>query len=117
MFMSNLDNQPYCKNRFSPMVFVGQMLVTDERVSKRYHTVKRGQSEVNFDFYSSPSRNARYVTEPGLIRIGSLTAKLTRPSEAEQPIDVHLYFGQSEIRVEAFDATGAQADCVLKLEW
>ncbi|MCK6524416.1 Hsp70 family protein, partial [Myxococcota bacterium] len=116
-FWNDIKNQEFCRNRFSRMVSVGQTLVTEECVSNTYYTTSKRQSTVRFDFYSTPARDARYVTEPGLTRIGSLTVTLTRPSDASQRVDVHLYFGQSEIRVEAFDATGSKADCILKLEW
>ncbi len=106
----------YCKDRLSIFVQAGESIEVNQKVVQTFHPMEHNQKLVGFNFYISPDKDPQYVDQPSVIKIGDFTVEspdFTRGIDRE--IEVSLYFGRTEIQVEAIDKnTGTQVETQLK---
>ena len=115
-----VDGVARCLGRFSSFVVVGQELTLNQCVTNGYVTIYPGQNRMNFGFYATASTVARYVDGPDVQRIGELTIALKDPvaGKGQRAVEVKMYFGRSEIRVEAIDVqSGIKTKCLIEYDW
>ena len=112
----NADRQRFdCKDRFSVFVTAGQVIESDQKVTNLYYPTLKNQTQMKFNFYSTPQTSVRYVDEGHVKRIGELTVDLPNPSgDLNRTVELTMYFGRTEVRVEAIDrASGRTARTTL----
>ncbi|KAG0019855.1 hypothetical protein BGZ80_005180 [Entomortierella chlamydospora] len=98
----------WCNTRFGTFVRKGQKVEVDECVTKPYVFTKEITTTGNcsIDIYAVDGNPTRYVTSPGVSKLG--TIKVSNPFKSSDPIGhkvnvtVKMYFGLSEIKAEAF---------------
>jgi len=107
------DGIDYCIDIFEPFVTADQTVALGDSVVRRYATANRNQSSTIIHVYCSESASARYVTDEGVRRCGTLRLDLVDPppSGDEKPlgsrreIQARMTFGGTEIKVAAIDVT------------
>ena len=80
-----------------------------QRIRQVFHPVYANQIEVRFGFYTSNKVDAKFVTEPGLTKIGNLVVHSPVSSSGrDREIEVSLYFGGTEITATALDVSSGK---------
>jgi molecular chaperone DnaK (HSP70) len=106
----------YARDRFSYFVTAGQSVDIDECVVNYYSPSSPTQTEVYFAFFSTRKKQVRYTDEDGIEKIGEFTVKMPDTSKGlDRSIEVKMYFGKTEIKVEAKDLeTGNKEEARLR---
>lgn len=110
-------NQTRCKDRFDSFIKIGEEVHFDSKVKKIYYTIEPFQASVGFHFYQTEKPNPDYVDEPKIKEIGFMKIEFPTPSKEIREISLLVYFGQTEIKVEARDIlSGKEAKAFLKFD-
>ena len=103
-FWSEENNEYYCNDLFNNFIEVGDQVDIDEKVTHRYIPIEKDQTKMPFTFYATKKLHPRYIDEQGITKIGILTIERTDTSSGlDWKVDVTMYFGRTEIQVEAKD--------------
>ncbi|MFB1044224.1 Hsp70 family protein [Streptomyces chrestomyceticus] len=106
-----------CKNRFSKLVTIGDLVDTDKDAAGYYLPIEGDQDKLRLGLYTSTEENPRYVSDAGCCRIGEITVDLTpvnRLAIEDRGVSVYLHFGETEIRARAVvDKSGAAVSTTL----
>ncbi len=104
------DNKGYwCNDRFHPFVVAGDSVGQDETVTYSFVPMARDQTAMIFSFFATRKTYVRYVDEAGVEKIGAMEIEMPDTTGGiEREVEVSMYFGQTEIRVEARDVTSGQ---------
>ena len=105
------DGIEKCRDLFSHFVKENEVVKVGQRIRQVFHPVYANDTEIKFGFYTSPTTNAQFVTDPGLANIGSL--KVQSPDTRrgrDREIEVSLYFGGTEITATALDVTSGNVE-------
>lgn len=93
-----------CRDRFDVFVVNREALATDKPVTRTYVPISSDQTSILLRLASTTRRDPRYVTEPGVEEVATLTVDLSDtmhlPVEA-RTVEVAMYFGQTHVRVAA----------------
>jgi len=111
------DGVKYCKDHFDIFVRKGDIVTAGKKVTRQYIPLTKDQKSRRVMLYSSTSDNPVFVDEPNVISHQSqdITRDDTR-SGKDWTIEVSMYFGETEIKVEITDFdTGLTK--VLKLDF
>ena len=111
------DGVQYCKDQFDIFVRKGDIVTAGKKVTKQYIPLTKDQKSRRVVLYSSTSDNPTFIDEPNVISHQSqdITREDTR-SGKDWTIEVSMYFGETEIKVEITDFdTGLTK--VLKLDF
>ncbi len=93
-----------CKNRYSIFVKAGERVVIDRAIRRTFEPLYKDQKEMQLSCYVTKRKEARYIDEPGLFKIGEFTiSRDDITSGYDWPVEVTMYFGKTEIKVEAKD--------------
>jgi hypothetical protein len=98
--------EPRCKERFRLLVARGQPIEMDERAEMGFRPTYRNTRSVQLAFYRTMAKQPRYVTEKGCERIGAIVVDVPaqhRKKSNEYDFTLRVYFGGTEIKVEAVD--------------
>ncbi|KAF9349654.1 hypothetical protein BGX26_012072 [Mortierella sp. AD094] len=98
----------WCDKRFSTFVRKGQKVEIDECVTNPYVFTKEttGGRDASIDIYAVDGDPPRYVTSPGVSKLGAIS--IPTPFKSSDPlghivkITVKMYFGLNEIKAEGF---------------
>ena len=113
----NDDGTPKCKNLFSTIVELGDVVGAGEVFVDTFYPVYHNQTGMSFVIYSSQERDIFYVTgERGINSRKSGRAVVTKLGEIEidmpdltgdksRAVDVTFDFSHTEIQVKAYDRT------------
>ncbi|KAI9271859.1 hypothetical protein BDA99DRAFT_602584 [Phascolomyces articulosus] len=105
------DGSIMCRDRFSPFIKKNDILPVDCCIERKFHISYGTQDSANLDLYAIDSDVIpRYYDAPGVYRV----AKLTVPVPVVPGMgmyehlhhDIRMYFGTTEIRMEADFGTG-----------
>jgi molecular chaperone DnaK (HSP70) len=100
----NYANQDVCLGRFHVFVTNRQSLATDKPVRHRFEPGDENQTDMELIFFATDQKNPRYVTDPGVTKVGWLAVDLRSsmhlPVE-RRGVEVFMYFGQTHVRAEA----------------
>jgi hypothetical protein len=92
-----------CRDVFNKFVSRGEEIRIDDCVKKSYKPIKKSQSGISVDIFSTACPNPKYVTDPGVKREGSF--EVACPSYHElgfwPSVEVSMFFGRTEIQVSA----------------
>ena len=115
------DRQDRCNNLFLPYALKGDVVQTGRVLVQTYVPLKHNQKSMNFNLYSSQSRNIKYIKThddkqiKGVNCIGQLTVQMPiAQGDKNREVKLVFDFTHSEIQVEAFDVTsGSSVSTVL----
>ena len=102
----------YCVNTFSLFVTKGQKLNPAAPYTHTYSPMRLGQTSVTIVIYATDAENPKYATDPGCVRIGTLSIDIVSlPAGATAADDNHkvtvkMDFSATEIFITADDNTG-----------
>ena len=95
-----------CQDVFSVFVKARALIKVEEKVTHRYTPTKADQKKVTFTIYCTEQTEVRHVDECHVRSLGTLSVQMPDVTGGlSRVIEVHMYFGLGEIRVEAFDTT------------
>jgi hypothetical protein len=105
-----------CRDRFQTFIRVGEAVGASQKVTHRFTVPERSQSDAKVIFYATPRKKPRYTDEPDAFEVGRLRVLLPDAGQdAARKVEISMYFGQTEITVEACDlTTGTSARTVLE---
>ncbi len=114
----NDDRQEKCNNLFTPFALRGDVVEAGRVLVQSFYPIKHNQHSMNFELYSSQSRNIMYARDPknkpidDVNCIGQLTVDM--PVKEGDKNREAFDFTHSEIQVEAYDiASGNRVSTVL----
>ncbi len=94
----------FCKNRFDIFVKVKESIAIDRAIRRTYYPLDEKQKVMGLFLYATKRETARYIDEPDLYKIGGLSiSRNDVTSGYDWPVEVTMYFGKTEIKVEAKD--------------
>ena len=108
----NKDNKVRCNKIFSAMVEKGDIVEVSSRKEEIYYLL-REQTELTISLYCmdrKPRKDAiEYTDGKDVTKLGQVTiATKSDKAKAERKVVVSMFFGQTEITVEAYDETSNQ---------
>ncbi|KAH7296580.1 hypothetical protein KP509_26G029100 [Ceratopteris richardii] len=97
------DGKLKCNGTFSVFVKKGTMLDVGSMQKRTYYPAFHDQKKIQFDLYSSPKTNPRYITEADAKNEGSFEIDISRGKSKgkDREIEVTMVFGDSLINVSA----------------
>ncbi|XP_039282119.1 heat shock 70 kDa protein 12A isoform X2 [Nilaparvata lugens] len=105
------DGQEWCVDVLDPLVEANQTLRVGEMVMRRYTPANCKQSQIVLNIYCAQSASAKYVTDHGVRRIGTLKLDLRQTkTSSKQPREIiaRLTFGGTEVTASAYDTASKQ---------
>ena len=103
------DGVEWCTGLFDTFVFADQAVSLGHTVTRSYTLAQENKQSTKITVYASEKGSVQYVTDPGCEKVGEM--RLEMPSSAEgrcKEIRMTMMFGDTEISVEAVDATSGQ---------
>lgn len=99
----------YCTDRFSIFVLAGYSVGVDKKVMHRFLPTEHNQTKFKLEFYATKKQEVRYTDEDGVEKIGELTVEMPDTTGGlNREVEVTMYFGKTEIKVEANDKTSGK---------
>lgn len=104
-----------CKDLFNLFVKEGETVRIGRKVNSTYTLLHAADRNIHFPFYASTSPDAKYITDPGMTKIGSVMVQSPDTWRGkDREIEVSMYFGGTEITASARDvSSGNVAQTVL----
>ncbi|KAK7080760.1 Heat shock 70 kDa protein 12A [Halocaridina rubra] len=101
----------WCADVLDRFVVVDESVAVGDVVIRPYTPATPGQSTVILHLYATPRHDAKFVTEEGVQRVGTLHLELGNqvPDNANvvlngrREITVHMKFGDTEVKASAVD--------------
>lgn len=109
----------YCENRFDIFVTAGESVRAGKKSKpKTFEPQQKDQTKIEFGFYATPKKEVRYIDEDGVKKIGNLTVELPYDEGRNiHKVNITMYFGETEIMVEAVDEySGEKCNTNLQFE-
>lgn len=101
--------EDYCRDRFDIFVRAGDLVNIKENVSKIYCPMEQEQKSMHLAFYASENCQVRYTDERGVNLLGEMVVEMPETTDGlNRRVDVTMYFGRTEIQVEARDITSGK---------
>ncbi|KAI0983717.1 hypothetical protein GJ496_003540 [Pomphorhynchus laevis] len=122
------DDQQWCADIFDKFVLVDQSVGIGDVVLRRYAPATSKQEKIIIHFYCSENDNAKFVSDLGVHRIGTLILEFSMPPEDKyeenqqrvdnqqryREIQTRMVFGDTEIKVSALDVfTGRYVKAII----
>jgi hypothetical protein len=105
-----------CKKCFCIYIKAGSVLEPGVKITNIPHTLKPFQSRVLFSIFQSTIESPQYTDVEGCTNLGTLTVDIQNPSEENRYFRVNIIFGNTELKVTAFDEkSGVECATVLDL--
>ncbi|XP_071528286.1 uncharacterized protein [Panulirus ornatus] len=100
----------WCADVLDRFVVVDESVAVGDVVVRSYTPATPAQTTVILHLYATHCHNAKFVTEDGVQRVGTLHLDLgptshhhQDPSKARREITVHMKFGDTEVKASAVD--------------
>lgn len=103
------DGVEWCTGLFDTFVFADQAVSLGHTVTRSYTLAQENKQSTKITVYASEKGSVQYVTDPGCEKVGEM--RLEMPTAAEgrcKEVRMTMMFGDTEISVEAVDATSGQ---------
>lgn len=98
-----------CKDRFDIFIRAGDRVAVDKKIPKKYFPIGSSQVVMLLEFYATKKKEVRYTDETGVEKIGELKVAMPDVNGGlNRQVEVDIYFGQTEIKVEAKDLTSGK---------
>lgn len=109
------DGIEWCADVLDAFVLADQSVGQGDAVVRSYTPAKSGQTRSIIHVYCSERDDARFITDPGVVRCGTLVLDLSdarhiRQVPLRREIQARMVFGETEIKVTALDV--ATQKCV-----
>ena len=101
-----------CKETFSVFVARGQEVNPAAPYTVTFIPAFLDQTSISFDIYTTDAKDPKYVTDPGCVKIGNVSVKISSlpagatAADDDREVTVKMDFSGAEIFVEAIDNTG-----------
>lgn len=116
----NEDGVKLSDNRFLRFVAANEKVPVDREVSHPLVPFSSTDHAVTLAFYSTAEPDARYVTDPGMKPVGTVTVSLAGAMHlprSQRKMEIFMKFGEADIRVRAVNVTtGVEATTTLVFE-
>lgn len=101
-----VDGIEKCHDLFNLFVKENASVRIGEKVTSTYSPLRASDTNLTFTFYSSDNPAAKYVTDPCMKKLGSVTVLSPDTWKGkDREIVVSMYFGGTEITASAYDVT------------
>jgi molecular chaperone DnaK (HSP70) len=111
-----IDGKKKCENIFKLYIKTGSVVELGAKITGRYETINPFQSEISFPIFQSTIECPHYIDVEGCTKLGTLTVDIQNPSEEIRDFRVDMIFGNTELKVTAFDEkSGVECTTVLDL--
>jgi hypothetical protein len=105
-----------CKHLFAIYIKTGSVVELGAKITHRLHTTVPFQSRVSFPIFQSTMECPQYTDVEDCTELGTLTVVIQDPSEENRDFRVNMIFGNTELKVTAFDEkSGVECATVLDL--
>ena len=108
------DGTQWVTDIFDPFVRTGQAISQGQLVTRSYTPAKSNQKMMEINVFASENDAVMYITDKGVKRCATLKVDLadlaplppsSKGSRKRRELQLTMYFGQTEIRVTAYDVT------------
>lgn len=110
-------NRDECEDFFDKFITVGDTVDVEEPIRRTYTPCYKEQKNMSLKLYATHKREVTYIDEPDVDFLGELLVEMPDiTQELNRKVEVSMYFGKTEIKVEAIDKTsGKKTDIKIKL--
>ena len=110
------NGRQMCINLFKLYIKTGSVVELGAKITGRHKTIKPFQPVVTFPIVQSTIECPQYTDVEGCTELGTLSIDIPNPSQEIRSLLVNLIFGNTELKVTAFDVqSGAECATVLDL--
>ena len=110
------NSMEMCRNAFYIYIKAGSVVELGSKITNKFHTTEPFQSRVPFPIFQSTIECPQYTDVEGCTELGTLTVDIQDPSEEMRKFRVNMIFGNTELKVTAFDEkSGVECTTVLDL--
>ena len=100
------DGIEKCSGLFNLFVRENETVRTGQKITSNYTLLRATDVNIAFGFYTTSNPDAKYVTDPGMTKIGSVTVQSPDTWRGkDRVIEVSMYFGRTEITATARDVS------------
>ena len=92
-----------CEHIFTLYIKTGSVVELGAKVTNKLHTTQPFQSSVVFPIFQSSIECPQYTDVEGCTKLGTLTVDIQNPSDENRYFRVNMIFGNTELKVTAFD--------------
>ena len=109
------DGRQKCKDLFNCFVKENDVARSGQSIKRMYSPLHDNDTEFTFGFYITRNPDCKFITDPGVTKIGSVKVQSPDVSKGRgRDIEVSLHFGGTEIVATAVDITsGCSAQTTL----
>ncbi len=110
-----VDGIEKCHDVFNLFVRENVAVRIGHKITSNYTPLRATDTELTYSFYAASNPDAKYVTDPGMTKIGSVVVHSPDTWRGKnRKIEVSMYFGRTEITASAKDvSTGNVARTIL----
>lgn len=101
----------WCTDIFDKYVVVDEPVTIGDIILRSYTPARKDQRLIQINIYCSENKDPKFITEPGVYKVGTVTLHLSNTSDDEcdvpkrREIQTRMQFGETEIRVCALDVS------------
>ena len=111
-----VNGKKKCHNLFNLYIKSGSVVELGVKITGKHRTTKPFQSRIPFPIFQSTIEGPQYTDVEGCTELGTLRVDIQDPSEEIRVFRVNLIFGNTELKVTAFDEkSGAECATILDL--
>ena len=110
-----VNGKKKCDNIFYIYIKAGSVVKLGAKITNILHTIIPFQSSVPFSIFQSTIESPQYTDVEGCTKIGTLTVDIQDPSEENRYFRVNMIFGNTELKVTAFDKM-SRVECATVLD-
>lgn len=110
-----VDGIEWCNNLFNLFVRENDTVRTCQKITCDYSLLRATDINITIPFYATSIPDAKYITDPGMTNIGSVTVQSPDTWRGkDRKIEVSMYFGRTEITATARDvSSGNEAQTII----
>ncbi|CAB4058841.1 Heat shock 70 kDa protein 12A [Lepeophtheirus salmonis] len=82
---------------------IGESITLGDAVTRKYHPASLWHRHIEIHIFSSENENDKYVTDPGVEMVGTLSMDLKEGVSKDREIQAKMLFGDTEIKASAMD--------------
>ena len=111
-----VNGEKRCRGIFCIYIKTESVVDLGAKIIDKFTTITPFQSRVSFPIFQSTIECPQYTDVEGCTELGTLTVDVQDPSEEERTFSVNFIFGNTELKVTAFDEnSGLECATVLDL--
>ena len=109
------DGRQKCKDLFNCFIKENDVARSGKSIKRMYSPLHENDTEITFGFYITRNPDCKFITDPGVTKIGSVKVQSPDISKGRgRDIEVSMHFGGTEIVATAVDITsGCSAQTTL----